>query len=162
MAKHAGREHSRHGRSGSWMEASCRLTAVCSCLSREVEFIQKEDAERRRLEEAEKAHLAEIQGLQVRVKQMLFTSRSPPNFLTPLALTRELWCIPGEVGSQFFKYKAKLYDQKHPLKFLFQVRESEAPQPPQFGIQYSSSIHQHRVKAVRHTVYHPQSQILCR
>lgn len=38
--------------------------------SREVEFIQKEDAERRRLEEAEKAHLAEIQGLQVRVKQI--------------------------------------------------------------------------------------------
>lgn len=35
--------------------------------SREVEFIQKEDAERGRLEEAEKAHLAEIQGLQVRV-----------------------------------------------------------------------------------------------
>uniref|UniRef100_A0A3Q4GH14 Neurabin-1 n=1 Tax=Neolamprologus brichardi TaxID=32507 RepID=A0A3Q4GH14_NEOBR len=31
----------------------------------EVEFIQKEDAERRRLEEAEKAHLAEIQGLQI-------------------------------------------------------------------------------------------------
>lgn len=62
------------GRGGSWMEGSCRLTAVCSCLSREVEFIQKEDAERRRLEEAEKAHLAEIQGLQVRVKQMLFTS----------------------------------------------------------------------------------------
>lgn len=42
-----------------------------SCLSREVEFIQKEDGERRRLEEAEKAHLAEIQGLQVRVNQML-------------------------------------------------------------------------------------------
>lgn len=39
----------------------------CSFPSREVEFIQKEDAERRRLEEAEKAHLAEIQGLQVRV-----------------------------------------------------------------------------------------------
>uniref|UniRef100_A0A8C5HTM6 Neurabin-1 n=1 Tax=Gouania willdenowi TaxID=441366 RepID=A0A8C5HTM6_GOUWI len=35
---------------------------------KEVEFIQKEDAERRRLEEAEKAHLAEIQGLQVRVR----------------------------------------------------------------------------------------------
>ncbi|XP_015231973.1 PREDICTED: neurabin-1 isoform X5 [Cyprinodon variegatus] len=34
---------------------------------KEVEFIQKEDAERRRLEEAEKAHLAEIQGLQVRI-----------------------------------------------------------------------------------------------
>ena len=41
------------------------------CLSREVEFIQKEDAERRRLEEAEKAHLAEIQGLQIRVNQQL-------------------------------------------------------------------------------------------
>lgn len=40
--------------------------------SREVEFIQKEDAERRRLEEAEKAHLAEIQGLQVRVKHPFF------------------------------------------------------------------------------------------
>ncbi|XP_062292010.1 neurabin-1 [Scomber scombrus] len=34
---------------------------------KEVEFIQKEDAERRRLEESEKAHLAEIQGLQVRI-----------------------------------------------------------------------------------------------
>ncbi|KAM6903910.1 neurabin-1 [Lycodopsis pacificus] len=34
---------------------------------KEVDFIQKEDAERRRLEEAEKAHLAEIQGLQVRI-----------------------------------------------------------------------------------------------
>uniref|UniRef100_A0A1A8UX73 Neurabin-1 n=1 Tax=Nothobranchius furzeri TaxID=105023 RepID=A0A1A8UX73_NOTFU len=34
---------------------------------KEVEFIQKEDAERRRLEEAEKAHLAEIHGLQVRI-----------------------------------------------------------------------------------------------
>ncbi|XP_077364154.1 neurabin-1 isoform X2 [Festucalex cinctus] len=34
---------------------------------KEVEFVQKEDAERRRLEEAEKAHLAEIQGLQVRI-----------------------------------------------------------------------------------------------
>ncbi|XP_035537422.1 neurabin-1 [Morone saxatilis] len=34
---------------------------------KEVEFIQKEDAERKRLEEAEKAHLAEIQGLQVRI-----------------------------------------------------------------------------------------------
>ncbi|XP_026155870.1 neurabin-1 isoform X3 [Mastacembelus armatus] len=34
---------------------------------KEVVFIQKEDAERRRLEEAEKAHLAEIQGLQVRI-----------------------------------------------------------------------------------------------
>ncbi|XP_028453726.1 neurabin-1 isoform X1 [Perca flavescens] len=34
---------------------------------KEVEFIQKEDAERRRLEEAEKSHLAEIQGLQVRI-----------------------------------------------------------------------------------------------
>lgn len=41
---------------------------VCPC--REVEFIQKEDAERRRLEEAEKAHLAEIQGLQVRVRHI--------------------------------------------------------------------------------------------
>lgn len=40
---------------------------------REVEFIQKEDAERRRLEEAEKAHLAEIQGLQVRVRQTLLS-----------------------------------------------------------------------------------------
>uniref|UniRef100_A0A665VCP9 Neurabin-1 n=1 Tax=Echeneis naucrates TaxID=173247 RepID=A0A665VCP9_ECHNA len=37
---------------------------------KEVEFIQKEDAERRRLEEAEKAHLAEIQGLQVRVNKL--------------------------------------------------------------------------------------------
>lgn len=44
-----------------------------SCISREVEFIQKEDAERKRLEEAEKAHLAEIQGLQVRVNQMLLS-----------------------------------------------------------------------------------------
>lgn len=44
-----------------------------SCVPREVEFIQKEDAERRRLEEAEKAHLAEIQGLQVRVNQMLLS-----------------------------------------------------------------------------------------
>lgn len=113
------------------MEGSCRLTAVCSCLSREVEFIQKEDAERRRLEEAEKAHLAEIQGLQVRVKQMLFTSRSPPNFSDSLALTWELWWIPGEVGSQFSKLKGKLYDQKRPLKFEFQVRESEEPQQPQ-------------------------------
>ncbi|XP_034097037.1 neurabin-1 isoform X2 [Gymnodraco acuticeps] len=34
---------------------------------KEVEFIQKEDGERRRLEEAEKSHLAEIQGLQVRI-----------------------------------------------------------------------------------------------
>ncbi|XP_035038272.2 neurabin-1 isoform X2 [Hippoglossus stenolepis] len=34
---------------------------------KEVELIQKEDTERRRLEEAEKAHLAEIQGLQVRI-----------------------------------------------------------------------------------------------
>ncbi|KAM4631020.1 neurabin-1 [Polymixia lowei] len=34
---------------------------------KEVEFVQKEDAERRRLEEAEKSHLAEIQGLQVRI-----------------------------------------------------------------------------------------------
>lgn len=41
--------------------------------SREVEFIQKEDAERRRLEEAEKVHLAEIQGLQVRVISHFFT-----------------------------------------------------------------------------------------
>ncbi|KAF3833747.1 hypothetical protein F7725_024951 [Dissostichus mawsoni] len=32
---------------------------------KEVEFIQKEDGERRRLEEAEKSHLAEIQGLQI-------------------------------------------------------------------------------------------------
>lgn len=40
---------------------------------REVEFIQKEDAERRRLEEAEKAHLAEIQGLQVRVRPILLS-----------------------------------------------------------------------------------------
>lgn len=111
---------------------------MCFCLSREVEFIQKEDAERRRLEEAEKAHLAEIQGLQVRVKQMLFTSRSPPNFSDSLALTGELWWIPGEVGSRFSKYKAELYDQKHPLKFEFQVRESEESQ-----IQYSCSIHQH-------------------
>uniref|UniRef100_A0A3Q3GC33 Protein phosphatase 1, regulatory subunit 9A n=1 Tax=Labrus bergylta TaxID=56723 RepID=A0A3Q3GC33_9LABR len=37
---------------------------------KEVEFIQKEDTERRRLEESEKAHLAEIQGLQIRVKQI--------------------------------------------------------------------------------------------
>ncbi|XP_056271614.1 neurabin-1 isoform X2 [Pseudoliparis swirei] len=34
---------------------------------KEVEFVQKEDAERRRLEEAEKAHLAEIHRLQVRI-----------------------------------------------------------------------------------------------
>ncbi|XP_065803882.1 neurabin-1 isoform X2 [Labrus bergylta] len=34
---------------------------------KEVEFIQKEDTERRRLEESEKAHLAEIQGLQIRI-----------------------------------------------------------------------------------------------
>lgn len=34
---------------------------------KEVELLQKEDSERRRLEEAEKAHLAEIQGLQVRI-----------------------------------------------------------------------------------------------
>ncbi|XP_060948225.1 neurabin-1 [Limanda limanda] len=34
---------------------------------KEVELIQKEDTERRRLEEAEKAHLSEIQGLQVRI-----------------------------------------------------------------------------------------------
>lgn len=33
-----------------------------------MEFLQKEDVERRRLEEAEKVHLAEIQGLQVRVR----------------------------------------------------------------------------------------------
>lgn len=46
---------------------------------REVEFIQKEDAERRRLEEAEKAHLAEIQELQVRVKP----SRWPHPPLSP-------------------------------------------------------------------------------
>lgn len=39
-------------------------------LCREVEFLQKEDVERRRLEEAEKAHLAEIQGLQVRVRRI--------------------------------------------------------------------------------------------
>ncbi|XP_056153963.1 neurabin-1 [Lampris incognitus] len=37
---------------------------------KEVEFVQKEDAERRRLEEAEKAHLAEIQGLQVRIASL--------------------------------------------------------------------------------------------
>lgn len=35
-----------------------------------MEFLQKEDVERRRLEEAEKAHLAEIQGLQVRVRRI--------------------------------------------------------------------------------------------
>lgn len=40
------------------------------CPFREVEFLQKEDVERRRLEEAEKAHLAEIQGLQVRVRRL--------------------------------------------------------------------------------------------
>uniref|UniRef100_A0AAV2KPF0 SAM domain-containing protein n=1 Tax=Knipowitschia caucasica TaxID=637954 RepID=A0AAV2KPF0_KNICA len=34
---------------------------------KEVELLQKEDSERRRLEDAEKAHLAEIQGLQVRI-----------------------------------------------------------------------------------------------
>lgn len=34
---------------------------------REMEFAQREDAEKKRLEEAEKAHLAEIQSLQVRV-----------------------------------------------------------------------------------------------
>ncbi|KAM6959484.1 neurabin-1 [Aplochiton taeniatus] len=34
---------------------------------REVEFAQKEDVERQRLEDSEKAHLAEIQGLQVRI-----------------------------------------------------------------------------------------------
>jgi len=32
-----------------------------------MEFAQREDAEKKRLEEAEKAHLAEIQSLQVRV-----------------------------------------------------------------------------------------------
>lgn len=47
--------------------------SLCPC--REVEFLQKEDVERRRLEEAEKAHLAEIQGLQVRVRRI---SRDPP------------------------------------------------------------------------------------
>ncbi len=34
---------------------------------REMEFAQRDDAEKKRLEEAEKAHLAEIQSLQVRV-----------------------------------------------------------------------------------------------
>lgn len=42
--------------------------SLCPC--REVEFLQKEDVERRRLEEAEKVHLAEIQGLQVRVRRI--------------------------------------------------------------------------------------------
>lgn len=51
------------------------FTLPC-CSYREVEFIQKEDAERRRLEEAEKAHLAEIQGLQVRVNHSFSDSCS--------------------------------------------------------------------------------------
>ncbi|CAB1350741.1 unnamed protein product, partial [Coregonus sp. 'balchen'] len=43
------------------------LTPIPSVFSREVEFVQKEDAERKRLEDTEKAHLEEIQGLQVRI-----------------------------------------------------------------------------------------------
>ncbi|CDQ84847.1 unnamed protein product, partial [Oncorhynchus mykiss] len=38
-----------------------------SVSSREVEFVQKEEAERKRLEDTEKAHLEEIQRLQVRI-----------------------------------------------------------------------------------------------
>lgn len=67
---HCCREHKLFKRF-SFFTATGHLAiwATC-CSSREVEFIQKEDAERRRLEEAEKAHLAEIQGLQVRVTRL--------------------------------------------------------------------------------------------
>lgn len=69
---------------------------------REVEFIQKEDVERRRLEEAEKAHLAEIQGLQVRVKQILLCAPkiSVNEFVLVWSLHRDIYHGAGETSSQ--------------------------------------------------------------
>lgn len=91
-----------------------------SCLSREVEFIQKEDAERRRLEEAEKAHLAEIQGLQVRVNQMCCHVHC-------LCLTSVLLCIhlcgfvALSVSTQFSTLASKGNSNEHCSKCVREI-----------------------------------------
>ena len=52
-----------------------------------MELVQKEDAERKRLEEAEEAHLAEIQSLQVRVRASLKGELRAPQLKTTPAQT---------------------------------------------------------------------------
>lgn len=150
IAKHAGQEHSRHQRSGLWMEGSCRLTAMCCCLSREVEFIQKEDAERRRLEEAEKAHLSEIQGLQVRVKQMLFTLYSPLNFSASAVYKKK---TPWRYPRNYSKYNPNFMIRNTPKVRISGQRVR--------GMSTTTSLESsiaapfiNTVKAVHHIVYH--------
>lgn len=38
---------------------------------RELDFIKRQEAERKKIEDLEKAHVVEVQGLQVRVSSML-------------------------------------------------------------------------------------------
>lgn len=42
---------------------------------RELDFIRRQEVERKKLEEVEKAHLVEVQGLQVRVSEVLTATR---------------------------------------------------------------------------------------
>lgn len=39
---------------------------------RELDFIKRQEAERKKIEDLEKAHLAEVQGLQARVSSIYF------------------------------------------------------------------------------------------
>lgn len=42
---------------------------------RELDFIKRQEAERKKIEDLEKAHLVEVQGLQVRVSYVLGTTK---------------------------------------------------------------------------------------
>lgn len=42
---------------------------------RELDFIKRQEAERKKIEDLEKAHLVEVQGLQVRVSYVLKTTK---------------------------------------------------------------------------------------
>lgn len=42
---------------------------------RELDFLKRQEAERKKIEDLEKAHLVEVQGLQVRVSYVLETTK---------------------------------------------------------------------------------------